>query len=73
VVIAARNFSAAAKLALIPEWPLASASAFCFGWKSLGRGKLFDPLFARAALVVEGDDILGASRHVGDDEADAPL
>ena len=30
-----------------------------------------DPLFARAALVVEGDDVLARSRHVGDDEADA--
>jgi len=27
-------------------------------------------LLARAALVVEGDDILGGSRYVGDDEAD---
>lgn len=34
---------------------------------------LFDPLLARAALVVEGDDILGAPRHVGDDEADARI
>jgi hypothetical protein len=33
----------------------------------------FDPLLARAALVVEGDDILGGSRHVGDDEADARI
>jgi hypothetical protein len=31
----------------------------------------FDPLLTRAALVVEGDDILGRHRHVGDDEADA--
>ena len=34
---------------------------------------LIDPLFARAALVVEGDDILGAARHVGDDESDARI
>src|SRR5271166_1808123 len=32
---------------------------------------LFDPLLARAALVVEADHILGRPRHVGDDEADA--
>ena len=32
-----------------------------------------DPLLARPALVVEGDDILGGSRHVGDDEADARI
>jgi len=31
------------------------------------------PLLARAALVVEGDDILGRPRHVGDDEADARI
>src|SRR3954454_25371389 len=30
-----------------------------------------DPLLARAALVVEGDDTLGGTAHVGDDEADA--
>jgi hypothetical protein len=30
-------------------------------------------LLARPALVVEGDDILGGSRHVGDDEADARI
>src|ERR1700730_11901850 len=30
-----------------------------------------DPLLARPALVVEGDDIFGRPRHVGDDEADA--
>ena len=27
-------------------------------------------MFCRAALIVEGDDALGRSRHVGDDEAD---
>jgi hypothetical protein len=27
--------------------------------------------FSRAAFVVEGNDILGRPRHVGDDEADA--
>ena len=32
---------------------------------------LFVPLFARAVLVVEGEDILGAARHVCDDESDA--
>ena len=32
---------------------------------------LFDPLLARAALVVEGDDILGGASHVGDNKADA--
>jgi len=30
---------------------------------------LLNPLLARAAFVVEGNDIFGA--HVGDDEADA--
>src|SRR6516225_2441683 len=30
-----------------------------------------DPLFARAALVVERDDPLGGAAHVGDDESDA--
>src|SRR4030081_2809435 len=34
---------------------------------------LFDPLLARAALVVEGDDILGCPCHVGHDEADARI
>ncbi len=32
---------------------------------------LLDPLFARAALVVEGNDILSWPRHIGDDKADA--
>lgn len=31
----------------------------------------FDPLFARAAFVAEGDDIPESPRHVGDDEAGA--
>jgi hypothetical protein len=31
----------------------------------------FDPLLARPAFVVEGDDPLGGTAHVGDDEADA--
>src|SRR5262249_36781600 len=30
-----------------------------------------DPLFARPALIVEGDDPLGWARQVGDDETDA--
>jgi hypothetical protein len=30
-----------------------------------------DPLLRCATLVVEGDDVLGRSRQVGDDEADA--
>ncbi len=34
---------------------------------------LLTPLLARTALVVEGDDILGWSRHVGDDEADTRI
>ncbi len=34
---------------------------------------LFDPLLARAALIVEGDDILGRPRHVRDDKADARI
>jgi hypothetical protein len=34
---------------------------------------LLDPLFARAALVVEGNDILCRSRHVGDDESEAGI
>ena len=34
---------------------------------------LLDPLLARAALVVEDDDVLGAPRHVGNDEADARI
>jgi hypothetical protein len=69
VVIAARNFSAAAKLALIPE----QAACFRFGFLLRLEKPWSWTLFARAALVVEGDDVLGASRHVGDDEADAPL
>src|SRR5262245_34695559 len=32
-----------------------------------------DPLFARPALVVEGDDPLGWARQVGDDETDARI
>src|SRR5665811_1376710 len=32
-----------------------------------------DPLLARPALVVEGDDPLGRSRQIGDDEADARI
>src|SRR5450756_2589915 len=32
-----------------------------------------DPLLARPALVVEGDDPRGRSGHVGDDEADARI
>jgi len=32
---------------------------------------LFDPLLSRAALVVEGDDSLGRTSQVRDDEADA--
>jgi len=30
-------------------------------------------LFARPTFVVEGDDVLGRTRHVGDDEADARI
>jgi hypothetical protein len=30
-------------------------------------------LLARAALVVKGDDVLGGSRHVRDDEADTRI
>jgi hypothetical protein len=37
-------------------------------FRSLGSSRTTP---ARTALVVEGDDILGRSRHVGDDEADA--
>jgi hypothetical protein len=32
---------------------------------------LLDPLLARPALVVEGDDPLGRARQIGDDEANA--
>src|SRR5262249_25678805 len=32
-----------------------------------------DPLFARPALIVEGDDPLGWAGHVGDDETDARI
>src|SRR5262245_49449669 len=32
-----------------------------------------DPLFARPALIVEGDDPLGWARQVGDDETDARI
>jgi hypothetical protein len=32
--------------------------------------RALDPLLTRAALVVEGDDVLGRPRHVGDDETD---
>ena len=32
-----------------------------------------DPLFARPALIVEGDDALGWARQVGDDETDARI
>ncbi len=34
---------------------------------------LLDPLLAGSALVVESDDILGRSRHVGDDVDDARI
>src|SRR5580704_5823060 len=34
---------------------------------------LLDPLFARPALVIEGDHTLGGSRHVGDDESNARI
>ena len=34
---------------------------------------LFDPLLVCAALGVEGDDVLGAARHVGDDESEARI
>jgi hypothetical protein len=33
----------------------------------------FDPLLARPALIVEGDDPLGGARQVGDNEADARI
>jgi hypothetical protein len=32
-----------------------------------------NPLLTRPSFVVEGDDILGPARHVGDDETDAWL
>src|SRR6266511_573612 len=32
-----------------------------------------DPLFARPALIVEGDDPVGRARQVGDDETDARI
>jgi pimeloyl-ACP methyl ester carboxylesterase len=32
-----------------------------------------DPLFARPALIIEGDDPVGRARQVGDDEADARI
>ena len=42
--------------------------------RPLDRGLTFlDPLFAGAALVVEGDDPVGRTRQVGDDEADARI
>jgi len=34
---------------------------------------LLDPLLRRAALAVEGDDILGRAAQLGDDEADAGI
>jgi len=34
---------------------------------------LLDPLLAGSALVVEGDDVLGPPRHIGDDAADAGI
>ena len=34
---------------------------------------LFDPLFACAPFVVEGDDVLGWPRHVGHDETDTGI
>ena len=50
------------------------------GERTTGQSRPFDrafallnPLLACTALVVEGDDILGGSRHVGDDEADARI
>jgi hypothetical protein len=33
----------------------------------------FDPVLARPALIVEGDDPLGGARQVGDNEADARI
>ena len=45
-------------------------------WVTKYRYKVLEgtfPLFVRATLVVEGDDILGRSRHVGDDEADTRI
>jgi hypothetical protein len=42
--------------------------------RPLDRALAFlDPLLARPALVVEGDDSLGRSRQIGDDEADARI
>lgn len=32
---------------------------------------VLDPLFASPALVLEGDDIFGDARHVGDNKSDA--
>jgi hypothetical protein len=37
------------------------------------RLALLDPLLRRAALIVEGDDALGGTPEVGDDEADAGI
>src|ERR1700730_4710464 len=37
------------------------------------QGTFLDPLLTCPALVVEGDDIFGRPRHVGDDEADARI
>jgi len=34
---------------------------------------LFDPLFAGSALVVEGDNVLGGPRQIGDDESNARI
>ena len=47
--------------------------AFLFPSSSQVALALFDPLFARATLVVEGDDIFGGPSHVGHDEADTRI
>src|SRR5262245_31604892 len=42
--------------------------------RPLDRALAFlDPLFARPALIVEGDDPVGRARQVGDDETDARI
>jgi hypothetical protein len=77
-VAALTRYSSVAALAATLASPIAMAAIGEGGaavvFAALGSDRslaLPDPLLARPTLVVEGDDIRGRPRRVGDDEADA--